>query len=150
MKLNNQLFAPADEKSKQFLASLKADVGITVEIKRFSNIKLHRKLFTLLNFAFELWEPKTILYKGIPVQKDFNRFRKDMVIAAGFYTPYFDAKGRCILEADSLSFAECDDVKKVAVYKGVLNATWAFINDNYHLEPEEMENLCQELLRFDR
>lgn len=85
------------------------------------NSKFHRKFFALLNLGFEAWEPprQRKRYKGHPVQKNFEQFREDITIAAGFYEQTFDLKGRMKLKAKSISFANMDDAEFEKVYSAV-------------------------------
>lgn len=85
------------------------------------NGKFHRKFFALLHFAFDAWEPDRVrkAYKGQPVTKNFNRFRKDVTIQAGFYEQTFDLDGNMKLEAQSISFASMDDAEFETLYSAV-------------------------------
>jgi hypothetical protein len=148
-KLTNKLLGTADTMAEEFLATLKRDEGVSVELKVVNNIRLHRKLFALMKFAFDNWEPPEELYEGIPVQRDFDEFRKSLIIAAGFYTPYYDHEGNVHLKAHSLSFPKCEDEKKNRIYNAVLTATWAFIDAQKLISEEERERICLELLRYD-
>jgi hypothetical protein len=87
------------------------------------NGRFHRKFFAMLNFAFEAWEPNRSRksYRGMPVAKNFERFRKDVVIQAGFYEQTFDLQGNMQLEAQSISFANMDDNEFEAVYSAVVD-----------------------------
>jgi len=85
------------------------------------NPKYHRKFFALLNFSFDAWEPDRVnkSYKGQPVAKNFTRFRKDVLVQAGYYDQTFDLEGNMKLEAQSISFASMDDVEFEKCYSAV-------------------------------
>ena len=101
----------------------KLEVGEIVDFEAIfpRNGKFHRKFFALLNFAFDSWDPKRQRksYKGVPVQKNFERFRKDIIIQAGFYEQTFNLDGAMKLEAKSISFAAMDDEEFEGVYSAV-------------------------------
>ena len=86
--------APADEEARALVEKLKAGQGVRATIKRARNVRFHRKAFALFKLAFDVWEPETPqTYKGEAVSKDFDRFRKDMTILAGFYKAVYNARG---------------------------------------------------------
>jgi hypothetical protein len=97
------------------------------------NYKFHKKFMALLNFAFEAWHPerKHKQYKGQPVAKSFERFRKDVVIQAGYYDQTFDLDGNMRLEAQSISFASMDDVQFEQVYSAVATVVLEKVLTNY-------------------
>ena len=78
---------------------------------KMRNPRFHRKYFALLKLAFDSWEPSASEYKGMPAQKNFDRFRKDVAIASGYYDIVSNIKGEARAEAKSISFARMDDVE---------------------------------------
>lgn len=98
------------------------------------NGKYHRKFFSMLNFAFESWEPDRVrkTYKGQPVAKNFDRFRRDIVIQAGFYDQTFDIDGNMKLEAHSISFANMDDEQFDAVYSACVDVILSKVLTTYN------------------
>ena len=92
-----------------------------VTVKKPRNGLFHRKLFALLNFLFEYWECEGE-YKGIPVEKNFDKFREDITIAAGFHETYVNAiTGELRLKAKSISFASMDEAEFEALFNAVIN-----------------------------
>ena len=78
--------APVDAEAREMVDKLKLGQGIQASVRRARNVRFHRKGMALFRLAYDVWEPLTPLeYKGLPVAKDFERFRKDMTILAGFY-----------------------------------------------------------------
>ncbi len=113
------------------------------------NSKFHRKFFALLTLGFDAWEPprKRQSYKGHPVQKNFERFREDVTIAAGFYEQTFDLKGRMQLRAKSISFAKMDDAEFEMLYSAVANVLLAGVLVNYSGR-DELDEVVEKLLGF--
>ena len=110
----------------------------------------HRKLFALLNLGFEYWVPADTEWKGIQAEKNFDRFRKDVLILAGFREVVVNIKGESRVEARSISFASMDDVEFGRVYSAVFNVLWRMVMQ--HIEgftPELMENALNQMLEFD-
>lgn len=122
---------------------------LKLSFKKIRNGKYHRKFFALLNFAFDAWEPgrQHKSYKGMPVAKNFERFRKDVVIQAGFYEQTFDLDGRMRLEAQSISFANMDDLEFEKVYSAVADVILQKVLITYQGR-EELDKVIQEVMGF--
>ena len=113
------------------------------------NSKFHRKFFAMLNFAFDAWEPerKRKTYKGRPVAKNFERFRKDVLIMAGFYDQTFDLQGRMTLEAHSISFSNMDDMEFERVYSAVADVILDHVLTGYSGR-EELDRVVDQMVGF--
>lgn len=125
VKTTNGALMPADEEASGLLRKIKAGTALSVKIKRIRNYKFLKKMFALFKLAFDAWEPVTPLeYKGLPVAKAFDRFRKDMTILAGFYKAVYNVRGEVRLEAESLSFAAMSEERFEMVFRAVLSVVW--------------------------
>ncbi len=152
VKTLNGALAPADAEASTFIEKLKAGQGVRATVRKARNVKFHRKAFALFKLAFEVWEPVTPLeYKGLPVAKDFDRFRKDMTILAGFYKPVYNVRGELRLEAESLSFSSMDEERFEQVFRAVLTVVWdRVLKAAGYASEEEVERVVNELMRFDQ
>ncbi|CAB3784464.1 DUF1367 family protein [Pararobbsia alpina] len=108
-------------------------VGATVraEVSFMRNSKFHRKFFAMLDIGFDAFEPPETEHRGLPVQKSRERFRKDCIIAAGFYDAVANLKGEVRAEAHSISFASMDDEEFERVYSAVANVLLQKVLRNY-------------------
>jgi len=151
VKTPNGALAPADESARALMNKLKAGQGVRASVRRVRNVKFHRLAFALFKLAFDAWGPVTPLeYKGLPVAKDFDRFRKDMTILAGFYKPVYNVRGELRLEAESLSFASMDEERFEAVFRAVLTVVWERVLKSVgYASEDEVERVVNELLRFE-
>lgn len=120
---------------------------IAVELTFPRNAKFHRKFFAMLQVGFEAWEPAfEVSVGGQPVAKNFERFRKDVTILAGFYEPAFALDGTLELEAKSISFANMDDAEFEQVYSAVANVLLAKVLRNY--TREDLDEHVDRLMGF--
>jgi hypothetical protein len=142
---------PASEEAGELLRKLKSGAPVFVEIKRIRNHGFHKKMFALFKLAFDVWEPETPMdYKGQPVAKDFDRFRRDITILAGFFKAVYNARGEVRLEAESLSFASMTEERFAEVYRAVLTTVWNRVLQNAgYASKEEVDRVLDELLRFE-
>jgi hypothetical protein len=142
--------APMDEAAREFLSKFKSGQPVRATVKRARNVLFHRKVFSLFKLAFDTWEPEAQEYKGEAVEKDFDRFRRDLTILAGFYKATYNIRGEVRLEAESLSFASMDDERFEQVFKAVLNVVWKkVLKDHGYRNPDDVERVIEELLRYD-
>jgi hypothetical protein len=109
-------------------------------------------MFALFKLAFDAWEPEgeENEYKGQPIAKDFDRFRKDITILAGFFHPVFNVRGETRLEAESLSFGSMSESRFGEVFKAVLNVVWErVLKRQVYQDEAHVERIIEELLRFE-
>lgn len=152
LKTPSGSLAPADEAAREFIAKLKVGQAVKTEFKQLRNPKFHRKMFALFKLAFDSWEPEGEAneYKGQPIAKDFDRFRKDMTILAGYYTPVYNVRGEVRLEAESLSFGSMSEERFGELFKAILNVLWERVLKRYSYQDEAaVERVIEELLRFE-
>lgn len=122
---------------------------IEIEAKLPRNSRFHRKFFALLNLGFEHWEPgrKHKQYKGMPVAKNFDHFRKEVTIIAGFYEQTFDLDGNMKLEAKSISFASMEEPEFEEVYSAVMNVLLDKVFSRYSGRAE-VDQIIEKIMGF--
>ncbi|QFY42978.1 DUF1367 family protein [Candidatus Methylospira mobilis] len=141
---------PHGDEAAELFRSLKVGHPVSVEIKRPRNYRFHKKMFALFKLAFDVWEPGELKYKGIVVEKEFNRFRKDMTILAGFCKPVYCINSEVRLEAESLSYSGMDADRFDLVYRAVRNVVWKHVLQHAGYRSEaEVDRVVNELMGFD-
>lgn len=93
---------------------------VQVEMAFARNPRFHRKMFALLKIGFDAWEPE-LEHNGQPVEKNFDQFREDAIICAGFYTQTWNLDGVLTVRPRSIAFANMDDAEFEQVYNAVAN-----------------------------
>lgn len=137
---------PADRETDDYLRKIKSGVVVHGEFRRMRNPRFHRKFFALLNFAFEYWEPGEVSSRhGVP-EKNFERFREDVIILAGYYRSVIRLDGSVRIEAESISFGSMDEDRFEKLYNAVLTVIIERILVGR--TPEEVDRLVNEALRF--
>lgn len=117
-------FAPASEDEADKLRKIKAGATVKADVVQMRNSGYFRKWWALAKIAFDMWSetaPK-MEYKGQEVLPDFDRFRRDLTILAGFYHPVFSANGEVRLEAESLKWGSMDEDRFDELYSATINA----------------------------
>ncbi|MGI4938054.1 MAG: DUF1367 family protein [Janthinobacterium lividum] len=146
MKTPGGALVPADAQAAEYIAKLKLGVGVRAKVVRVNNPAFHRKMFALFNIAFDAWEPGEKEYKGVKVEKEFDRFRKDVTIMAGFYETSIDLRGEVRLAAKSLNFASMEQEERERVYSAVINVVLGKILTNY--TREDLDAVVDRVLEF--
>ena len=100
----------------------------------------------MLNVAFEAWEPGIKQYKDEIAQKNFDRFREDVLILAGFCSVTYAINGDVKMLADSISFGSMDQEKFEEVYSKVVDVILKHILKNY--TRDDLDNVVNEILSF--
>ena len=143
-KAPNGTLVPVDPQAVEFISKLKLGAGVTASIKRHRNPRFHRKFFALLNFAFDAWEPTTKEYKGEKVCKQFDQFRRDLIILAGYYETSITLRGDVRLTAKSISFSRMSEDEFDALYQATIGVILSRILTNY--TKDDLDRVVDQLL----
>lgn len=142
--------APVAQDGVDWLSALKLGSGVRVSVKKSRNPKFHRKAFALFKLAFDAWDAPEVEYKGEPVSKSFDQFRKDITVLAGHRDVVINLKGHVRVTAKSLSFSEMDEEDFAVVYKSILNVVWRkFLSQKGYKTEAEIERVVAQLMGFD-
>ncbi len=141
---------PADAPSAEFIQRLKIGSSLRGEFKRQRNPKFHRKAFALFQLAFDVWDAPVLEYRGQPVAKNFDRFRRDLTILAGHYEAATNLRGEVRLEAKSLSFGSMDDNEFGKVYASILSVVWErVLKAHGYKSAAAVDEIVERLLGFE-
>lgn len=123
---------------------------VTADVKVPRNPKFLKKYMALLRLGFDAWEPPADhVYKGRPIERDFDRFRKDVAIMAGFYTPVWNLKGEMRIEPKSIAFDAMTEEDFGTLYSATINVLLKQVLAQQGYTAESVDSLVNELLRFD-
>jgi hypothetical protein len=113
---------PACEESADWLRKKKLGSTILVEPREMRNGAFFRKWWALVKLGYDYWSEsaQTIEFKGQPVLPDFDRFRKDVTISAGFYYPVVNLKGEVRIEPESLKWASMTEERFEKLYSATI------------------------------
>ena len=137
---------PADIDSEIEYRKIKLGATVKVKITNPRNIQFHRKYFALLNFAFEHWTPPELDSNkwNITPEKSFDRFRKDLIIMAGYYDATHRLDGSVRIEAKSISFANMTADNFAELYSNTIDAVLKHILTNY--SRDDLDDTVEQLM----
>lgn len=145
-KAANGALIPVDPQASDFISKLKLGGGVVATVKKHRNPAFHRKYFALLNLAYDAWEPGIKEHRGMAVQKNFDRFRKDIIIAAGYYNVVVNINGDVRAEAKSINFSSMDDADFADLYSKTIDVVLARILTNY--SRDDLDETVENIMRF--
>ena len=113
------VFSPANDMEFEKTVKFKTGEQYQVEIKLHRRPEFHRKVFAFFNFCFYHWKSDRVF---IDETGQFDVFRKNLIVLAGFYDEYFNLKGEVRIEAKSLSFGSMSQEEFELCYSALINA----------------------------
>lgn len=113
---------PEDKEAADYLHGVKDNKILRCKVTQPRNYEFHKKAFALAEFLFDHWHPNgEQTYKGMTVQKDFERFREEITILSGFYTASYSVSGKVRLKAMSWSFGSMDQDTFERLYSALID-----------------------------
>lgn len=152
IKMAGGMLRPANQHDADTLEKIPSGRVCNAKLVLPRNPLFHRKFFAMLGFFFELWEiPGDLEYNGIKPEKNFDQFRNDILIAAGFRELIVNIKGDCRFKAKSISFGSMGDDEFTEVYRLTFNTCWRYVMNTTvaKMTPEKAENTINQILSFD-
>jgi hypothetical protein len=107
-----------DEGQADTLKQWPNDALVRCKVTRVRNPRFHRKFFALLTVGFEAFEPVRE-YKGYVIEKNFDAFRDDIIIMAGYYIATYRPDGVMRLRPKSIAFSKMDEDTFADLYNKV-------------------------------
>ncbi|WP_414465279.1 DUF1367 family protein [Klebsiella michiganensis] len=124
------VFSPANETDLERLQRFKNGEIYTAEIKLTRNPAFHRKVMAFFGFCFAHWSAERAGLEHMDEHSQFDRFRKDLTILAGFYVKTVRLNGDIRVEAQSLAYANMDDEEFSRCFSSIFNAALKYIFKN--------------------
>ena len=118
------VLVPASDMESDALRRFKTGEQYQIEIKFSRNLAFHRKTFAFFNFCFDHWRSDK---EFIDERGQFEVFRKNLTVMAGFYKEYYNLKDEVRIEADSISYAGMLPEVFEKHYKALINAAMKHI-----------------------
>lgn len=139
-------FRPVDRVSLEAMDAMKPGQVYKGELTRPRNYEFHKKFFALVDVAFDAWEMPVNEYRGVPIQKNQDRFRKDLLIMAGYGYPVVNLKGDVRYEAQSISFANMEQGEFEQLYSKVVDVILQKVLSNY--TKDDLDRVVDDVLSF--
>lgn len=125
VKIASGALIPATEDDAELLTKIKLGQVVKLKLTRPRNYQFHKKLMALMRIAFDYWTPPehgegSALKEKITIERNFDRFRHDITILAGFYDATYRLNGDVRIEAKSISFGSMDEDEFEKLYSACI------------------------------
>lgn len=122
MKLPGGVLAPLNDDEAERLKSFQNNEQYEIEIKKQRNPAFHRKVFAFFKFCFDHWAADKTEWKYFNEKKQFDTFRKNLTVLAGFKEVTYKLDGSLRVEAASLSYGNMEQAEFEQCYSALINA----------------------------
>lgn len=144
--------APLNEQEADELKKIKVGHIVECKIIRKRNPEFHRRFFALLQVGFDVWSESAprVEHHGQQVLPNFERFREEVTVLAGYYEPVFNLKGELRLQPRSISFAHMDQDDFEGLFSQVINVLLRNVLSAGRWTEESLREHVERVLAFDR
>lgn len=147
---HNTSLVPVSDEAKEWFAKVGNGEMVRGKFTRPRNLLFHRKWFALAKLAFDFWEPAELddpKWQGVVPERNFDRFRKDLIILAGFYEAFYRIDGSVRIEAKSIAFGNMDEAEFEKLYSATIDAARKHILPNFS-DKDVRDSVDEMILQF--
>ena len=146
-------FVPADDDAREDIKRFPIGSVARLDFKLMRNYQFHKKYFALVDLGYQYFADSCPQqeYKGKAVLPNPTRFRKDVAIMAGFFTPTWNIKGELRVEADSISFARMSQKRFEELYSATIQALLNMVFNGERVKKwseQELRSVCEQIEAF--
>jgi hypothetical protein len=147
---------PATEEDTELMHRFKQGTVYRMELAEMRNGRFFRKWWALAKIAFDIWAATVPAeeYRGIPVLPDFDRFRKDLTIMAGFFRPVWSARSDAAgvmelrIEPESLQWSKMTEQRFEKLYSATIDAILHKVLPGRGLTEQQLRDWAERVIEF--
>lgn len=114
---------------------------VRCKITQPRNVQFHRKWWALVSYAYDCWEPENQVG-----EKNLERFRKDLIILAGFYERVIRIDGSTRIEPKSIAFHNMSEDDFEELYQKTIDVIIKHVLRNY--TGDELRAVIEQIEEF--
>jgi hypothetical protein len=146
-------FHPADDEAQECMKHFPLGSVGKMEVKLMRNYQFFKKWWALVKLGYDHFADtcEQQEYKGQPILADFDRFRKDVTILAGFYVPKWNLNGEMRIEAESLAWAGMTEERFAKLYDATIQVLLRKVFNGQRSRrwsEEELRDVTEQVMRF--
>lgn len=144
------MLAPENDDDAESIRKYKVGSTIRCTTSQMRNWAFHKKWFALAKVAYGMWadELPELEYGGVLVRPEFDRFRRDLIIMAGYFRPVYAINGTMRLEAESMSWSDMGSDRFEAMYSATVNVILSKILKHKKLTEKQLRDTVESIMRF--
>lgn len=144
---------PGDDATREWFNKLKMGTTVLADARQMRNGGFFRKWWALVNLGYSYWSDavQTLEHKGEPVLPEFERFRKDITILAGYYHSVVNIKAELRIEADSLKWASMSEATFTKLYDATIRVLLRKVFNGQVCptwSEEQLRSVAEQILEF--
>jgi hypothetical protein len=143
------ILLPATSADAHFiLKRFKLGAVLRVDVALMRNGTFFRKWWVLAELAFDIWAdgcPQQEFH-GVQVLPEFDRFRRDLIIMAGFFRPVWNAKREMRVEAESLAWASMDEERFERLYSATIDVILQKVIPERQFDADTLRNMVDQVI----
>lgn len=116
------LLLPATDRESDRMKRFKNGGQYAIDIKTTRNPDFHRKVFAFFNFCFEHWCSERAGLEFIDEYAQFDSFRRNLTVLAGFREVTYTIDGRARVDAKSLAYGNMEQEEFERCYSAMIDA----------------------------
>jgi hypothetical protein len=146
-------FMPADDEAQEQLRKFRLGSLAKLDVVQMRNGAFFRKWWALVKLGYDYFIDtcETQEYKGQQVRPEFDRFRKDVTILAGFYRPVWNVNGEMRIEPESLAWANMTEERFEKLYSATIDVLLKKVFNGKRMRAwteEELRSVANQISEF--
>lgn len=146
-------FMPADDEAQQQMRKFRLGSLAKLDVVQMRNGAFFRKWWALVKLGYDYFVDtcETQEYKGQQVRPEFDRFRKDVTILAGFYRPVWNVNGEMRIEPESLAWANMTEERFDKLYSATIDVLLKKVFNGKRMQSwteEELRSVANQISEF--
>ena len=141
---------PASEEDADALKRFRVGGMINAKITQMRNVQFFKKWFKLVRVAYDLWIElsEMPLYKGEKIQPNFEKFRQDLTIMAGYSDVVVNIRLEARAVAKSIAWGNMDEDDFQKLYNATINAVLTKVLHGKSVTEQRLHEMCDAVMDF--
>lgn len=116
-------FMPADDEAQEKCKKFRLGSLAKLDVVQMRNGAFFKKWWALVKLGYDYFAETCEMeeYKGHPIKPEFDHFRKDITILAGFYRPVWNVNGEMRIDAESIAWASMTEERFEKLYSATID-----------------------------
>jgi hypothetical protein len=146
-------FMPADDEAQEQCKKFRLGSLARLDVVQMRNGAFFRKWWALVKLGYDHFVDTCEMqeYKGHPIKPEFDRFRKDVTILAGFYRPVWNVNGEMRIEPESLAWANMTEERFAKLYDATIDVLLKKVFNGKRMRAwteEELRSVADQISEF--
>lgn len=144
---------PADDEAQEQCKKFRLGSLAKLDVVQMRNGAFFKKWWALVKLGYDYFVDtcETQEFKGQQIRPEFDRFRKDVTILAGFYRPVWNVNGEMRIEAESLAWANMTEERFEKLYSATIDVLLKKVFNGKRMQAwteDELRSVANQIAEF--